>query len=715
MKSAINTKKAATIRFAIWIIVCHFSMIQLLSQEIDSAKVTNIEFITDQLENLAQTTDLSLDYSDLVDDYMYLIRYPISLNSDDIGKLQELHLINEIQLNNLRSYVGLYGPLYSIYELKVIAGYDNKTIQNILPFVTTEQKTDKISLNPGQVFKYGSHQIIFRYQQILESSNGYSYPPDSAITRPGSIYLGNPQAYYLRYGFNYRNKVRFGFVLDKDAGEVLLKRNLSDSIRVLVGGKANSLVDFFSGHIYVSDLGILKKAVLGDYHLEVGQGLTLWTGLAFGKSAEAMQVKRYGRGIRPNTSRNENRFFRGGAVTLGWKGVSLTGFYSRNNVDATLVSLLSVDKVKTIIETGLHRTISELFSKDAIAITAYGGRLGFTYKRLGIGATAFQTRLSTSMITGKDIYREFYFSGDNLINYGADLNLNFNKVNIFGEFSASSNGGFAGLAGFNAYLTDRFSFTVFYHDYGRDYHNLYSNPMAESSAIANEKGLYFGFRALIHRQWSLSGYIDHFQFPWLKYRIDGPSTGRDYLLQINYTTARNVEMYLRYRYKNKQENYADDYDYTDKLAEVARNEFRVFISYRVFDFLILKNRLDFTFYNKQYMGHENGYMIYQDILYRPNRFPLEVTFRYALFDTDGYDSRIYAYENDVLYAFTVPAYFDSGQRTYLMLKWKALKQLDVWLRISRSTFSNRRTVGSGTEEINGNKKTEVKLQLMVKL
>ena len=146
-----------------------------------------------------------------------------------------------------------------------------------------------------------------------------------------------------------------------------------------------------------------------------------------------------------------------------------------------------------------------------------------------------------------------------------------------------------------------------------------------------------------------------------------------------------------------------------------RNEFRFFVSYQPFEFLVFKNRLDFTSYKQEFEGTENGYLIYQDILYRPKKFPLELTFRYALFDTDGYDSRIYTYENDVLYAFSVPSYFDAGQRMYLMAKWKVLEQLNVWFRLGRLIYSERNTVGSGSDLINKNHKTEIKVQLQLKL
>jgi len=174
-------------------------------------------------------------------------------------------------------------------------------------------------------------------------------------------------------------------------------------------------------------------------------------------------------------------------------------------------------------------------------------------------------------------------------------------------------------------------------------------------------------------------------------------------------------MYFRYRFKQKEENYAEPYDYTDKLTNVDRHEIRVFLNYQVFDFLIFKNRADFVMFRKDPADYEFGYLIYQDILYRPEKFPLEATFRYVLFDTRSYDSRIYTYENDVLYAFSIPAYFDIGQRVYLMLRWSAVKQLDIWLKIARTTYSNRSVIGSGSDEIDGNHKTEVKVQIRFKL
>ena len=56
-------------------------------------------------------------------------------------------------------------------------------------------------------------------------------------------------------------------------------------------------------------------------------------------------------------------------------------------------------------------------------------------------------------------------------------------------------------------------------------------------------------------------------------------------------------------------------------------------------------------YNKEENPFETGYLIYQDVVYKPKSSPFSFSFRYGLFDTDSYNSRIYAYENDILYVF----------------------------------------------------------------
>lgn len=701
----------------ILILTLSFTKTKGFAQQVDSLNLINTEFITDQIENIASSTDLNIDYSDLVDEYLYYNKNPIAINTKDRIKLLELRLINENQLMELEVYLTTYGNIHSKFELAAIAGYDRQSVERILPFISFSQQqsgTDKSNFK--DIIKYGRHQLIIRFSQIAEPSKAYSLPNDSAKTYPGSVYLGSPQKYYMRYSFDFKKRIKFGFTLEKDAGELISKNGLSDSILSIVGDKVGIFNDFSSFHILISDLGAVKKVVVGDYHLEFGQGLTLWSGLSFGKSSEATQIKKFGRGIRANTSVNENRFMRGAAVTLGFGGFEFSGFYSKNNIDGNLIIIDSLENsgLTGILETGNHRTINELLDKNAINIETYGANVNYRFKKFSIGMTALQTNIDISFLEANEVYKKYYFTGNDLTNFGFDFIFNLKKIKLFGELSATNNMAFAGLIGANLFFGDRFLMTLIYRNYSKEYFSFYNNPFREGSTGRNEIGYYFGIKVLLASNISLNAYADYYSFPWIKYGVSSPSKGAEYLLQLNYAPSHKVNMYFRMKFDNKQKNFRGDYDYTSQVIFANKKSFRFNIAYSVFGFLILKNRIETVIYKKAGVV-ENGYLMYQDVLYRPPNFPLSVSFRYALFSTDGWDSRIYAYENDVLYAFSVPAYYDKGQRIYLMLKLDAFRNLDLWLRVGRTVFRDKTTIGSGADMINSNHKTEIKIQAKIKL
>jgi hypothetical protein len=84
--------------------------------------------------------------------------------------------------------------------------------------------------------------------------------------------------------------------------------------------------------------------------------------------------------------------------------------------------------------------------------------------------------------------------------------------------------------------------------------------------------------------------------------------------------------------------------------------------------------------------------------------------RLQYFETEGYDSRLYAYENDVLYSFSIPVFYDRGIRYYLNFNYGITRSITCWLRWAQTIYKDKATIGSGLDEIEGNKKTEVKLQ-----
>jgi hypothetical protein len=104
-------------------------------------------------------------------------------------------------------------------------------------------------------------------------------------------------------------------------------------------------------------------------------------------------------------------------------------------------------------------------------------------------------------------------------------------------------------------------------------------------------------------------------------------------------------------------------------------------------------------------------MMFQDIQFHPFGKSWAVNFRYAIFSSDSYDSRLYAYENDVLYAYSIPSFYYSGSRFYVNARIKLKKGFDLWARYAVTVYSNRESIGTGYEEIAGNTKSDWKLQV----
>lgn len=115
-------------------------------------------------------------------------------------------------------------------------------------------------------------------------------------------------------------------------------------------------------------------------------------------------------------------------------------------------------------------------------------------------------------------------------------------------------------------------------------------------------------------------------------------------------------------------------------------------------------------YDNKGVNKENGFLSFFDFIYKPMMKPISGVLRLQYFETDGYNSRIYAYENDVLYSYSIPAFSDKGFRYYLTLNYDLTKKLSFWLRWAQTIYKNRNTVGSGLDEIQGSRRTEVKLQ-----
>ncbi len=696
-----------------------------------SAEALN-ELLIEQVERMAEDSDDDIDYEELLDYYIFLSDNPINLNSDDMVRLVELHLISAFQFEEVKKYRRYYGDFMFLDELEMVEGFDAQTIDIIRPLVYAGQDKSKDKITFRKLARYGKHQLLGRYEQILEKQQGYLPIDDSALlAKPNSRYLGCPQKLQFRYNYNYRNQIRAGFVVEKDAGEMFFTDKVSDTIKSLLGKQYRRGFDFIGFHLYAKDLGIVKAAVLGDYQLSFGQGLTLWSGMTFGKAGAGSSVMKQARGIAPKASASEYGFMRGAAVTLGKGPFSGTVFYSHRWVDANVSVADSLDNeaefVSSLQETGYHRTIGELLDRHAIRQQVVGGHLTYAIAHFEVGYTAYHTWLNVPLELRPSHYNQFYFQGKSLTNQGIDVKYVKGKYAVFGEMAMSLNfdstnliqtqrpWALAGLVGLTVKPAGYLNFTVMYRDYGRAYQNLLSNAFGEGSRNQGQRGVYLGVEVAPAPYWTILAYADQFQFTWLTSQVNAPSRGHDYYLRVSHSFNRRTSAYLQFRSKTKMKNSTDGEVFSHYPIFYTKNTVRFNITYELGWDIHCANKAEYAHYRNEDGSNEHGYFLCQDIAYKPENLPFSLTFRYALFDAKDYNARVYAYENDVLYSFSIPAMYGKGMRFYLLGKVKLFNSLTLYARIGRTIYSDRNTVGTGLSQIEGNHKTDLKVEAILKL
>lgn len=698
-----------TMRFILSVLILLCS--QLVFAQVDTTAAGE-DPLNQQIEVLSENLGSEdVDLTALTENLIYYKSHPLNLNTATRDELIDLGLLTEIQISNLIAHRERFGNLISIYELQAIDGFDLATIYTILPYVKVTDRFDAGHFSFNEMFDNGKHEIVLRTQTIAEQQLGYTDADSATLAdNPNARYLGNPYRYFARYRFTYGNFVSWGVTAEKDAGEEFFK------------GTQKRGFDFYSGHLAIRNIGPVKAAVLGDYQVSFGQGLVAWTGYAFGKTSFTVNTKRNALGIRPYTSVDENRYFRGAATTMKFGAFEATAFYSNKWKDAnvsisdTIGNDIEVLEITSFQETGLHSTPAEIADRRALNEILYGGNISFRKSRYGFGITGIHSQYSAPLNRSLALYSQFQFNGQQNTVAGADYYFLIRNFSFFGEAARSANGGMAVSNGVLISMDSRLAFTVHQRWFSKDFQNLHANAFSESTFPVNENAIYFGVQAKPYRKFTISSYYDMIRYPWMTYQNDAPSQAFDFLLQVNFTPDKRTDMYFRYRHRNRAIGTTDEDSDIAFNIPLNQENFRFHVSYPVGKSWKLKNRIEYT---KFYPSNEeavDGILFYQDVTFKKLGSPVSFTARYALFQTGSFDSRMYAYENDVPYSFSIPAYYGKGSRVFFLVNWDVTRRFEVWLRVAQFFWYDRNVISEGSlTEIQGNTKTEVKVQLRIKL
>ena len=169
--------------------------------------------------------------------------------------------------------------------------------------------------------------------------------------------------------------------------------------------------------------------------------------------------------------------------------------------------------------------------------------------------------------------------------------------------------------------------------------------------------------------------------------------------EVQYNPSKVINIYFRYKFENKQKN--------------ERNN--ILALYNVLDEQIrqTESRFEQSEYSTKNTSNAYGTIIYQDLKFKFYKNKFTINTRLALFDIDEFNTRIYAFEDNVPYTYSVPMFQNSGTRFYLMANYKITKNIKVFARFSNTQYNNLKSIGSGLEQINGNTQSDLIIQFQM--
>ena len=663
------------------------------AQEVNNEPTENIE---QQLEDLtAANDDVETEDDAYLQQMHHFLKEPLNLNYADAGLLTQLHLLSPVQISNLLSYRKLLGNFLSVYELQAIPTWDLELIRRIRPYITVSQKTAVVQ-SLHERFKNGNHSFLIRSVRVIEKSKGYLLNGDSVK----NYYPGSPQKVLVRYKYKSGNLLQYGFTAEKDAGEQFFR-----------GAQKNGF-DFYSAHLFIRNLGIIKSIAIGDFAVNLGQGLTQWQSLAFNKGGQLINAKRQSEILRPYNSAGEIAFNRGVGITLQKENWESTAFVSYRKLDAGFDAdtLTSEDHISSLRLSGYHRTVNEVAGKGTQGQLSFGGNISYTNNKIHVGANAVHYDFQHSITKAGYLYNLFALKGKHAGNYSVDYSYTYKNLHFFGEASLDEDFDKAFINGLLINTDSRVAMSFLYRHISRGYQALYADAFTENTNPTNESGLYSGITVSPTDFLRIDAYADFYHFPWLKYRTDAPTSGNDYMVQLTYEPNKQVVLTSRFRYEKKPINYNPNDLYLNPVIGRPKQALRTQFNYKINSRFTFRSRVELAWFDKRGKDPQNGFLTFSDIIYKSDSHKLSGNIRFSYFESDSYDSRIYAFENDVLYGYSIPVFFDKGYRYYLNLHYKFSRQISAWCRFAQTVYKNKDEMGSGLDVIKGNKKSQITLQ-----
>ncbi|MBQ3130171.1 MAG: helix-hairpin-helix domain-containing protein [Bacteroidaceae bacterium] len=456
----------------------------------------------------------------------WLHSHPMDINSATPDEMAMLPFLTPAQIEAIQAYVHLDGPMKSLGELALIPAIDYQT-RRVLPLFFTVRHGEGRKSKKGSWFRNMQNSLDSRMDIPLYYRKGYQT----------GKYRGNPMYNRIRYSLE-SDHVNIGAHAKKDPGE--------------------GFYDSFGGYAMIRNKGIVRTAIIGDYRAGWGEGLVISRGTSTGKSS---MMSNTSQGIRPMTGMSESGFLRGVAITLGKVGdpgrqakfrMSGTLFASYRALDATLDE---DGNARTIVESGYHRTESEIAKKNNTRSALVGAHILAEMGHFSVGATGYWQHFNRTLSPGNDQYRRWYPQGQDFGVIGLHGGYSYYRWTASAEVAYSTvHGGIATLGRVQWLANRNLKIGVLGRYYDHKFYSFLAAAICENSRVQNESGAMLRIEARPWDRLSLIAYADFFADYWPRYGMTKSSNGQELMLEGKFEVSGKHSLSLRYQMKRKAAN-----------------------------------------------------------------------------------------------------------------------------------------------------------------
>lgn len=632
-----------------------------------------------ELEQLTTVDDQQL--RDPVENTGLQTGLKFNLNTVTTEELSSLLLLTPQQIQELVNHRNTFGNFLSLLELQVVPSWDLKTIKQMIPFLYISKGNDKINVKHS--ITEGKHILLFR---TGGKPNGYNNK-DSWLKKNRQL---------LNYKFKYKDLFQAGWMIEKDAGEP----NMADHIGI---------------YLALKNKGVIKQLLIGDFNVNMGQGLVHWQGYAFGRSSNILSGYRQGNFIQPHTGTDENRFHRGIGLQLKKGNVEFGAFFSKLKIDANIIAdtINNTQWISSFLLSGLHRNDAEIKDKNTVTKITWGGKIKLQLPTGSINLNLIQTNFSIPVQKRAQPYNQFAISGKHWRNISLDIALSTKFGFLFSEVALDHQLDHAFNVGWLKSIDSKFDIAVIYRNMSKKYRAFESNCISANSEAGNETGLLLSFNFQPLAKHFFEGFADLSEQHWPTFTLDRPGIAKLYSIQYNWRPNKKTEISTRYQIDTRMNNQGYENNHTSIVGQKLTHRWRTHIAFSPLESLTIRCRNELVKVQEEFKSNSLGQLSYIEVIFKPLQEPLSLSFRYTFFSTDDYSSRVYAYERDISSYYAIPAHFDQGQRNYLLVQYNYKKSVKIQFKIINDQRREKNMLASAFQSPLSNK--EWRLQVIWEL